>query len=181
MSTDRDAMYAYCESAPGDLAMYGALADELDSLGYPVLAHAFRWMAFRGKWPHKRERYTASYGYGRTVPKNHRWAWYIESSIRHETPIKIHNRVPLKRHSLPRLLLNGEQKVFATHQQAVMFLAAQLKLLQQAHEAHATEKPGIGDGSAYMGEVLRDAPLIETLGDDREQPEFDATDFLADN
>jgi hypothetical protein len=80
MSVDRDALYAHCEANPGDLACYGALADELDDLGYASIAHAYRWMSRRGIYPHLRLNYGVRRDRvvykGRKVPARFRWGWH---------------------------------------------------------------------------------------------------------
>lgn len=133
MSADRDAMYAAFERHPGDAAGYGAMADELDALGYANLAHAFRWMMCRQKWPHKRDAYVLYSGArGRKVSKNHRWAWYADT-VRSKCVSGVLPIGTYANHGLPWLLLPFKQKVFASHQEAVMWLAAQLATLRNVY------------------------------------------------
>ncbi len=149
MSSDRDALYAFCEQSPGDLASYGALADELDALGFASIAHAFRWMCFRGVYPHKRERYASmgtQFRPGRKVPKRFRWAWYSPHWDVKSEVVEVLGVLPRGkriRHALPYLLMIGEQKVFPSHQAAVMFLASQLTRLRETYEVSAPKKPEV--------------------------------------
>lgn len=146
-------MYKTFEESPGDLAGYGAMADKLDELGYAKLAHAFRWMSFRGVWPHKRTHYGVYNGntQGRKVPKNARWAWYKrEALIGEGRKTDAFPRELISTHSLPFLLIrNHPQKTFAFHQEAVMWLADRLAELQVEYAAHPPKPKGL--------------PLIETL------------------
>lgn len=134
MSVERTAMYAAFEGSPGDLAGYGAMADLLDADGWAKLSHSFRWMCFRGIWPHKRHHYCTlpSGRPGRAVPKKFRWAWYAEKSWQPDIKFALPH-TQRKLHALPDLLISGDQKVFETHQQAVMFLADGLALLGQTY------------------------------------------------
>jgi hypothetical protein len=137
MSLDRDALYAAFEQSPGDLAGYGAMADLLDDDGWCAIGHAFRWMQRRRKWPHRRERYFDSRGRtGRAVQAMHRWAWYglphygdIDQSV-----TAVYPHAPLKFHGLPTILLASRQRVYASHQAAVMGLAKWLTRLREVYE-----------------------------------------------
>lgn len=134
-SADRDAMYAAFELHPGDLAGYGAMADELDVLGYSSTAHAFRWMCFRGVWPHKRTHYVNRYSQ-RKVPKSYVWAWYAPYWDAKNLTATVPDLLPTSKwvyHALPHLLISGDQKVFRTHQIAVMYLANSLRLLRDVY------------------------------------------------
>lgn len=140
---DRDAMLRLFEEEPGDLAAYGVMADRMDELGYANIAHAYRWMSLRGKYPHRRERYCSFSGRsGRKVPDQFRWAWYEESPHRTQTagslPVS-----PLALHSLPRLVIPGEQKVFGSHAAAVMALAGWLKRLRDAYDVEPPKTKGL--------------------------------------
>ncbi len=145
MSVTRDAMYALFENSPGDTAAYGAMGDELDELGYAQLAHAFRWMARRGIWPHKRERYKGGSVPGRKVSRQHRWAWY-ETGWNHDGNRLVPGVYPdakLIHHALPHLLMTGTQKVFPSHQAAVMWLAERLQKLRAIYEVDEPKTPGV--------------------------------------
>jgi hypothetical protein len=138
---DRDALYKLFEKSPGDLAAYGGMADRLDELGYASLAHAYRWMWKRGKWPHKRERYATPGGRvpGRSVPAPFRWGWYSEktggSTIRDVYP-----SVPREPHGLPRVLLFAPHKYYPSHAAAVMDLATWLQRLKSTHDLEPPRK-----------------------------------------
>lgn len=140
---DRDALYKLFEDSPGDLAAYGGMADRLDELGYASLAYAYRWMQRRGKWPHKRTHYVGDL-HQRKVPARFRWAWYAEDVQREgrgPSGREVAGVLPGSRHkwhSLPPLLLPGEQKVYASHQAAVMDLA---KWLDRLRDAYALDGP----------------------------------------
>lgn len=138
----REILYKMFEDSPGDLAAYGAIADDLDADGWSKLAHAFRWMWKRGVYPHKRTEYGNARGKLRVVPKSFRWAWY--TAVRSERNLdqphdKVYPKTPVRLHALPWLLLPAEQKVFATHQAAVMFLAEQLA---KVGEVYCADPPG---------------------------------------
>ncbi len=167
MISDRDAMYAGFEKSPGDFAGYGAMADLLDELGYAKLAHAFRWMAMRGKFPHKRERYMGRYTAGRRVPDAHRWAWYALPSYGdvEQSHTGVQPAAPLKTHGLPYILSPG-QKVFKTHQAAVMWLAERLAKLGDVYNAHPPKQPGLNsDLSLALDTVIRHPPAVEGLAE----------------
>lgn len=148
MSIDRDAMYAAFEAEPCDLAGYGAMADHLDELGYEALGYAFRWMQRRGKWPHKRTHYSQHKAsmtvleQGRKVPGRFRWAWYAADEWKVDVK-GIWPAAPLILHSLDRLLLPGEQKVYASHQAAVMDLAEWLKKLRDVYALDEAKPAGL--------------------------------------
>ena len=138
---DRDIMYRQFEAEPGDLVAYGAMADLQDEMGYAELAHAFRWMSRRGRWPHKRMNYVdhTGLGCGRKVSKAHRWAWYVETYVE----ARMHNIYPLvwkKHHALSRLVLRADQKVYPSHQAAVMGLAKLLQALKDVYDVDAPRK-----------------------------------------
>ncbi len=169
MSADRDAMYKTFEESPGDLAGYGAMADELDALGYEKLAHAFRWMSFRGVWPHKRTNYGKlnSVSPGRRTPKNARWAWY---SIRTITSRYILTdsfpRNSIAQHALPFLLIwNHPQKTFASHQEAVMWLADRLDALRVEYAVHPPKPKGLPLIDTLDVTGIRVPPLFNNEGD----------------
>ncbi len=160
MSMDRDAMYALFEQQPGDLAAYGAMGDELDSLGYASLAHAFRWMCFRGAFPHCRTHYAMYAGVGnfsranvvqsRRCPAKFRWAWYSYRTVYPHTVAPGYPKSLMSNHMLPLLLIGTcPQKLFASHQAAVMFLAERLGKLNEVYAVNPPQKPGL--------------PLIEVL------------------
>lgn len=145
---DRDAMYRHFEAHPGDLAGYGAMADKLDEIGYPKLAHAFRWMSHRGVWPHKRKFYTRGVSPGRKVPAKFGWAWYSKHGNENSTLDTVNTRSVgprslHKNHALASLVMVGDQKVFASHQQAVMWLAGQLDRLQRDYSVYPPKKSGL--------------------------------------
>lgn len=149
MSLTRDAMYALFEDRPGDLAAYGAMADEMDDLGYAMIGHAFRWMCRRGKFPHQRTHYTAytsrSFGsglQGRKVPGRYRWAWYTRD-VADKNVSGIWPIVPREPHSLPSLVMSGEQRVYTSHQAAVMDLAKWLQRLRDAYDVEPPKPPGV--------------------------------------
>lgn len=142
---DRDALYRLFEESPGDLAAYGAMADRLDELGYASLAHAYRWMGRRGKWPHKRTHYVGDL-HQRKVPARYRWAWYAQDLFRESGAgggKEVDGVLPgsrLKYHSLSPLLLSGDQSVHPSHQAAVMALARWLQDLKDVHDLDAPRK-----------------------------------------
>lgn len=131
---DRDAMYKAFEESPGDFAGYGAMADLLDELGYAALAHAFRWMYRRQKFPHKRTHYVGDL-HQKKVPARFRWAWYGETNVRmgKEVPGVLPGS-RFDRHSLPLLVIPASQRVYASHQVAVMELAKWLARLKSAYD-----------------------------------------------
>jgi hypothetical protein len=137
---DREAFYKSFEQTPGDLSAYGAFADFLDEEGWHKLAHAFRWMCKRGIWPHMRTNYVSANPrsdkrFGRKVPKSARWAWYRGSSWRGDLLVTtVFPPAPRQVHGLPPLVLFGEQKIFPTHQAAVMWLACALDVLRQDYD-----------------------------------------------
>lgn len=151
MSVELQALYAHCEKSPGDLTCYGALADELDALGYPAIAHAFRWMFKRGVFPHNRERYATRGSFPpaptRSVPAKFRWAWYSEPwpRSRSSSPktVGVWPVADRATHALPPLLLIGEQLVFASHQAAVMYLADRLAKLHNIYACEPAKPPGL--------------------------------------
>lgn len=130
----RDALFAHFESAPGDFAAYGVAADRLDELGVPELAHAFRWMWVRERFPLKRLHYSsADARVGRRVPAVYQWAWY---RTRRPDEMKVHDvwpRVPRRPHSLPRVLLEADHHYFSTHEFAVQHLAGALDQLKNVY------------------------------------------------
>lgn len=141
-SSQRAAFYKLFEESPGDLAAYGAMADLLDEDGWNKLAHAFRWMSKRGKFPHKRERYCGrSTGTpGRRVPKAHQWAWYRRPLYPGDKTVSgVLPKADRETHSLPMLLLFGDQKICGSHQEAVMFLAHQLDNLKNTYDVELKE------------------------------------------
>ena len=142
-SPERDAFYKQFEAAPGDLTGYGAMADLMDERGHPALAHAYRWMCKRGRWPHQRTHYVGDL-HQRKVPARFRWAWYGE----HLYPTPGSSEVPgvlpgsrVAHHVLPALIMTGEQRVYPSHAAAVMDLA---KWLQRLKEAYDIEPPRKG-------------------------------------
>lgn len=140
---ERDALYKLFEESPGDLACYGAMADRLDELGYHSLAYAYRWMQRRGKWPHKRTHYVGDL-HQRAVPKRFRWAWYADATRPNgrEVPGVLPGGT-LKFHTLSPLLLPGPQKVYASHQAAVMDLAKWLQELRDGYDLDEPKKKGL--------------------------------------
>lgn len=142
---DRDALFKVFEETPGDLAAYGAMADRLDELGYASLAHAYRWMQRRGKWPHKRTHYVSDL-LMRKVPARFRWAWYAQDLFREKQAggaKEVSGVLPGSRlayHSLSPLLLSGKQSVHPSHQSAVMALARWLQDLKDVHDLDAPRK-----------------------------------------
>lgn len=146
---DRDTLYALFEQSPGDLVAYGAMADLLEADGWSTLTHAFRWMWKRGKYPHKRTYYCANHTrnttrgiQGRRVPESARWAWYAERSWQPELK-KTFPFAQREPHALNYLLLAGEQRTFATHQQAVMYLASMLANLGNVYNIEPPREPGL--------------------------------------
>lgn len=140
-NADRDAFHKQFEEAPGDLTAYGAMGDLMDELGYPTLAHAYRWMGRRGVFPHRRTHYVGD-SHQRKVPKSFRWAWYsgrVMLTERSEVP----NVLPgsrLKWHSLPALVMSGDQRVYPSHAAAVMDLAKWLARLKEAYDIEPPKK-----------------------------------------
>lgn len=132
---DLVAFFRRFEDNPGDLTGYGACADLLDESGYCILAHGYRWMCHRAVWPHKRDFYAVpnrvpgGHNKGRRVPKNHRWAFYRESWDG-QKQTGVFPIVAVRHHALPWKIMTGDQKVFQTHQQAVMNLADWLEMLR---------------------------------------------------
>lgn len=164
MSADRDAMYKAFEQSPGDLAGYGAMADELDELGYTKLAHAFRWMSFRGVWPHKRTHYPGRHVAGRKVPKNARWAWYAVGTFYEKTAC--YPRNPVAQHYLPKLvILNHPQKTFGSHQEAIMWLADRLDALRVEYAVHPPKPKGLPLIDTLDVTGIRVPPLFNDEGD----------------
>lgn len=144
LDLERDAMYRAFEEAPGDLAGYGAMADRLDELGYPALAHAYRWMQRRGKWPHKRTHYADPSGRPcRRVPGRFRWAWYEGADAPRGAVGGVFPAAPRATHALSPLLLPGRQKVYASHQAAVMDLAKWLRELKDVYDLDEPKKAGL--------------------------------------
>lgn len=157
MSTARDAMYAAFELAPGDFAGYGAMGDELESLGYPRLAHAFRWMWKRERFPHRRSHFCDRLSrQGRKVPQKWAWAWYNPlPRFGRWTATSVWPGVLPKAvgfaNTLPRELLRRPQALFPSHQAAVMWLADRLSELRAVCEIEPPRPAGL--------------PLIQTLDD----------------
>lgn len=167
MNSDLAAMYAFFEKSPGDTTSYGAVADLLDAEGWAKLAHAFRWMAKRGVWPHRRESYTVgNYGaIGRVVPKNYRWAWYIMQPWQPSAQCPgVVPKSPIGQHWLPRLLLRQDKKAFPTHQDAVVFLATRLAELGETYAVDPPKPKGLPLvevlSEGYDGKTLREPPTI---------------------
>lgn len=140
---DRDAMYRAFEESPGDLAGYGAMADRLDELGYHALAHAYRWMQRRGKWPHRRTQYIdpVTRKPGRKVPKRFRWAWYAEQTWHEWVPAYPESK--RSHHHLASLLMAAEQRVYPSHQAAVMDLAKWLQRLKDCYDLDPSWRKGL--------------------------------------
>ncbi len=163
MSLNRDAMYAAFEKSPGDLAGYGAMADELTDLGYESIAHAFRWMSRRRVWPHKRTHYSSGVRPGRKVPERFRWAWYESwMYVAHRNISMVPGVLPAARrvdHSLPPLVMTGTQKVFPSHQAAVMWLAGQLAQLKATWDVDDPKQVMIGEPGPQLFD-LRQPPIM---------------------
>lgn len=142
MSLDNlNAMYKFFEEKPGDLASYGAMADDLDAMGYAKLAHAFRWMCYRNKFPHLRTHYMKNGRIGRKIPAAFRWAWY--SPLGWNGVRVIPKELKVESHVLPLMLRVKQQQLFVSHQAAVMWLADQLKALRDVYEAQPPKPPGV--------------------------------------
>lgn len=172
MSVNRDAMYATFEEQPGDFTGYRAMSDELADLGYADLAHAFAWMAERGKFPHKRERYCDTRGNAaRRVPVTSRWAWYRDSYWRERIDFVLpHSKT--ESHTLPGLVLPGWQKTFRSHQQAVMYLAQQLAILRNTYSAEPPKVVGLPLAMSLIddaADAIREAPAFTDEGDGTEE------------
>jgi hypothetical protein len=154
--SDALAFYRLFEKSPGDFAAYGAVADALDEDGWNSLAHAFRWMALRQKHPHKRSNYRGWHSQkGRKVPGKHRWAWYSEAGRKWNIAEPIIDpdvcRLP------PLLIMSAEQKVFASHQAAVMWLAARLSDIGATYLAQPRDPLAAGQP---LITVLREPPEV---------------------
>ena len=117
-----------------------AYADALEERGDPVLAHAYRWMAARGKRPHERMYYLHQDGdrkWRSKVPDAYRWAWWPEwthSSVRSREVI--HDC-----HTLPRLVFlavsrNRKHYFCGSLDDAVAALADGLELMRAQREAN---------------------------------------------
>lgn len=136
-SADVAAMYRRFEDEPGDRTAYGVTADMLDDCGWDSLAHAFRWMCGRGKWPHRREWYALGGGATKKVPAKYRFAWYREGLTTSTTTGGIAlPKSEFASHALPPLVIPGGQMLYPSHQAAVMALA---KWLQELRDAIAVE------------------------------------------
>lgn len=134
---DCAAMLRQFEETPGDLTAYGVMADRLDELGMADLAHAYRWMSRRGRYPHQRTRYIGDM-HQRKVPERFRWAWYAMDAYdeKHGGRREVPGVLPASRlrfHSLPALVMVGEQRVYRSHDAAVDELAFWLKRLKDAY------------------------------------------------
>lgn len=168
VNPDLIAMYARCEDAPGDTALYAAISDELQSLGYAKLAHAFRWMCKRGVYPHKREAYCNRYFVkGRRVPNKYRWAWYVEppATYRQSPVAGVLPKSAWSNHALPPLLLHANQKVCGSHQECVMFLADRLARLADAYCVDAPQNHELKLAAARPdGTPLAEMPAIPEEG-----------------
>lgn len=171
MSADRDAMYAAFEVAPGDLTGYLAMSDLLRDDRWEHLAHAFAWMGARRVWPHRRDQYCNRSGLPvRRVPARFRWAWYLEvdDSKSGSHVLGVLPRSPARNHMIPTMLIGGvEQRVFPSHQAAVMWLGSRLAKIYDVW-ALAPRPKGlplveIGD---LEDKMMRDAPAID--GNDTE-------------
>jgi hypothetical protein len=140
---DLQAFFKSFEDTPGELTAYGAAADLLDEVGYAKLAHAYRWMSFRALWPHKRMWYgtRSSLGnihrQGRAVPAAYRWGWYGQAERAYDQNIiwSVFPVEPLKYHALPTLLMAFPQKLFPSHQAAVMWLSDRLHSIKSVYAA----------------------------------------------
>jgi hypothetical protein len=172
VSVELQALYAHCEQSPGDLACYGAVADELDGLGYAALGHAFRWMHKRRVWPHKRERYATRGTFPpaptRAVPAKFKWAWYSEPwprgrSLSSKT-VGVWPVAERRTHALPPLLLVGEQLVFGTHQAAVMYLADRLTKLNAVYSCEPPKPPGLPLIDVLSADNIRLPPFLTDEG-----------------
>lgn len=142
MTDDLRAAFAQLEASPGDLAGYGAVADMLEELGDTFLPHAYRWMMHRQKFPHKRTHYVGDLHH-RKVPARFRWAWYASPaapSDRAEVP-RVVPGSRLVLHSLPSIVMTGDQRVYPSHAAAVADLAAWLHLLKSAYDLDPPPRP----------------------------------------
>lgn len=141
-NADRDAFHRQFEEAPGDLTAYGAMADLMDETGYPALAHAYRWMCRREKFPHRRERYVGDL-HERKVPPKFRWAWYGEGYWpRYEKqPMPgLLPESPFAYHALNGIVMVGKQHVYPSHAAAVMDLAKWLARLREVYDVEPPKK-----------------------------------------
>lgn len=135
-----NALYKFCEQSPGDSVCYQAIADLLQEGGWRSLSHAFFWMAKRNRFPHKRANYCGQgWVQGRKVPQASRWAWYSKAAFPNQPITGVLPKADRNLHWLPHLLLRGPQKVFLSHQAAVMFLAAQLQILKNEYDLEPHE------------------------------------------
>lgn len=134
------------ESEPEEWTRYGVLADKYDERGADLIAHAYRWMMRRQKRPHRRSHYSVrgqirGFGtitQGRAVPTAFRWGWYSATSVVQKVSGIYPVTDPLS-HSLPWMLLTGDQKLYATHHAAAQDLALWLMRLRDTYSADRPE------------------------------------------
>lgn len=145
-SADRDAFHKLFETAPDDpFTAYGAMGDLMDETGYASLAHAYRWMMRRQKRPHCRTHYVGD-SHHKKVPARFRWAWYAEGNwpdrggpgLREVPGVLPGSRINY--HSLPSLVMSGDQRVYPSHAAAVMDLAKWLQRLKDAYDLESPKK-----------------------------------------
>lgn len=135
VTADLRHMYKQLEAQPDDFTLCGVLADALEEVGYSTLPYAYRWMAARRVYPHRRLNYGFSGRPGRKVPEKFRWAWYNKYGASHATPnnpskiLEIAPMVPAAPHTLDELLLGRPRELFKSHTDAVRFLAGRLHAL----------------------------------------------------
>lgn len=133
----KSAVYGAVIDQPLDPVHKLAYADILEEEeGADALAHAYRWMAGRGKHPHHRTHYRHPDQALRKVPEAYSWAWWpawVPSNVRSREVI--HDR-----HVLPRLVflaVGGRDHLFCgSFDEAVMSLAYGLERMRLEREAN---------------------------------------------
>lgn len=134
-------LYAAVTDPGCDFTLYGAIADELDAMGYARLAHAYRWCMGRRRRPHRRLVYDS----GRAVPAKFRWAWYREGPYPYACigAVRFPPGETSAPHSLPPLVLPRDDAKFSTHAQAVGALAGWLGALADAYGTDPPRQKGL--------------------------------------